>query len=368
MSDLSHLTQQQMANLPLQTPPPGVNSNFDNPETTGPVVVITLSIFLAIALLTVPLRIYCRVSVVKRTGLDDWLALVALVFCCSIYGVTMYLVSLKVIGPHSWNVRLVLFISPKVQGSLLALQLLSCAANFLAKASILLFVRRLFPRTVSPKTSYAIDFGIVANCIAYLVIIPYTSILCIPRVGSNGQSPSICTQKKMIDQSIGSAATNAALDLYVFAVAMPSLWILQMPLKRKLSVVAVLAVGLSACAISLVTLYLRAANNLDDPSRKTVNAVIFSGIEPLLAVTTASLPAMPALWVAVSAKSTVTLRRLVTRITSSTTFGGSRRRTGYELSGLSGENSIASLDTHGMTRTSDLERGEYKTPYSVTES
>jgi len=42
---------------------------------------------------------------------------------------------------------------------------------------------------------------------------------------------------------VACASVNAVLDIYVLLVAIPSLWMLQMPTKRKIGVVLILLTG-----------------------------------------------------------------------------------------------------------------------------
>jgi sorbitol-specific phosphotransferase system component IIC len=114
-------------------------------------------------------------------------------------------------------------------------------ANFFAKASILLFVQRLFPRHVSPKTAFAIWFGIIANIIAYITLTVYLGVVCTPR---NGAFPATCPGPLQNHVGVAASVVNAFLDIYTLGVSVPTLWMLQMPLRRRVSVVGVLSLGL----------------------------------------------------------------------------------------------------------------------------
>jgi hypothetical protein len=126
-------------------------------------------------------------------------------------------------------------------------------ANFFAKASILLFVQRLFPRQVSPKTAYAIWFGIIANALAYIGLTIYLGVVCTPK---NGAFPATCPGPVLNHVGVGGAAVNALLDIYTLGVSVPTLWMLQMPLRRRISVVGVLCLGLVYASYSFVVLIL----------------------------------------------------------------------------------------------------------------
>ena len=58
-------------NFPLQPPPPGQISNFENPESRGPAIVILCSVFIGIMWPIFILRLYSKVWVIRRFGWDD---------------------------------------------------------------------------------------------------------------------------------------------------------------------------------------------------------------------------------------------------------------------------------------------------------
>jgi hypothetical protein len=49
-----------LANIPAMPPPPGVKSNFDHPETDSQIFIIVSSIFTAIPVIAVIMRIFSR--------------------------------------------------------------------------------------------------------------------------------------------------------------------------------------------------------------------------------------------------------------------------------------------------------------------
>jgi hypothetical protein len=118
------------------------------------------------------------------------------------------------------------------------------AASLLVKVSILLFIQRIFPRNVSPKTAYAVWAGLALNIIAYSTLIIYIGVVCGPRPSDGGMLPAACTADARKKQGIASASLNAALDLYVLAIAVPPILALKMARKRKIGIVSVLCIGL----------------------------------------------------------------------------------------------------------------------------
>ena len=49
-----------LANMPAMMPPPGVQSNFDNPHTDGNVLIIVGTIFTVLPFIAVIIRLYVR--------------------------------------------------------------------------------------------------------------------------------------------------------------------------------------------------------------------------------------------------------------------------------------------------------------------
>ena len=107
--------------------------------------------------------------------------------------------------------------------------------NF-AKLALFLLYYRLFAS--HHRTKIAIYLGIVMNCLIYgTFAIPYI-VLCI--AGLNGRWCTRYTAREGYFQG----AFNLASDLYTFALPLPVLSSLQMPLGRKLGVAATFGTGL----------------------------------------------------------------------------------------------------------------------------
>lgn len=58
---LARLTPEQLAALPAGQPLPGVQSNFDHPDSIAPRAIAVISVFLAIMIMVVGLRFYSRI-------------------------------------------------------------------------------------------------------------------------------------------------------------------------------------------------------------------------------------------------------------------------------------------------------------------
>ena len=57
--------------LPALTPPPGVESNFQNPEDKGPTLVIVGGILLALVVISLLNRAYTKLCIIQKVSWDD---------------------------------------------------------------------------------------------------------------------------------------------------------------------------------------------------------------------------------------------------------------------------------------------------------
>ncbi|KAH6657437.1 hypothetical protein BKA67DRAFT_643441 [Truncatella angustata] len=356
-SQLASLTPEQLAAMPAAQPPEGVQSNFDHPDSTAPRAIAVISVFLGIMIMVVALRLYSRIWVVRKTGLDDWAALAGAICTTGLAGTALYQLSQNWFGPHMWDIHLTVFLSPVYNRLIFVLTIMLMPASFFVKVSVLLFIYQIFPRRASPKTAYAVWAGLAMNLVAYSALIIYIGVSCAPRPADNGMLPAQCTAKVRQDQGVVSAVINAAMDLYVLAIAIPAIWTLQMATRRKIGITGVLGVGIIACAFSFVTLYYRVGTDgADDPSRNQTVPLIFTVLEPTFGMITACLPTIPALWVEVSARAGSSIRGLLSRIRtrgstsrldsgnhSSSKYSNSKySKSGYEMHSRSADRSNVS--------------------------
>lgn len=68
---LSDADWSRLDQIPALPPPPGVQSNFDNPETREELARIVVGLTYGLMLVFLALRIYARVSITNSLGVDD---------------------------------------------------------------------------------------------------------------------------------------------------------------------------------------------------------------------------------------------------------------------------------------------------------
>ena len=60
-----------LRDFPAMPPPPGIESNFDNPPSLALHLIVVNAVFVALMAITVGIRLYVRVFITKALGWDD---------------------------------------------------------------------------------------------------------------------------------------------------------------------------------------------------------------------------------------------------------------------------------------------------------
>jgi hypothetical protein len=141
--------------------------NYINPETRGPALIIISSILLAVATVSVSLRVLEKLTVFKSFGIDDILILLALlpsIASLVCVGIVTYQYDYE---RHSWDIPLQNILSGRK--FIFAIQILFTVSTILIKLSILFYIRRLFANS-GASISYVINASI---CISGLMFVAF---------------------------------------------------------------------------------------------------------------------------------------------------------------------------------------------------
>ncbi|KAI9827437.1 MAG: hypothetical protein M1832_004786 [Thelocarpon impressellum] len=211
-------------------PPPGVTPNFVNPVFkyggTTPLCVI----FMILSTIFLAMRLHTKINIVRKFGIEDDQ-------------------QNNGQGRHIWDIPLSVYLIYLKNG--MASIVFYCPATMFAKVAILLFYRRL-----SPKRGFRI---VVDVNLAVVVGFNIALVICLIfgcRPIAKTWDPRI-TDGSCVDQAalfLANCIFNAVSDLAIFVVPIPMLAALNMPLRQKLSVAALFAVGsltVIACIIRL---------------------------------------------------------------------------------------------------------------------
>lgn len=263
--------------------------NYENPEYQGPQLLIVGIILLILSTAVVVLRIWVRLFMKNTAGWDDWLMVLAVAFIiCST--VTANLGTTYGWGHHIWDVKLE-WSKPTLMTSWFN-QLLLVIIMTLVKLSILISYLRFFTQPISRRLTWAMIALIVSWGLAYMIAL---FLACRPLKiywETFQYNPPNC-----IDQNASTfsfSITNLVTDLMVLVLPMRVLWMLQLPIRERLILIALMNIGLLACVASAIRVYYayRTLNITYDFTWEGYEIWLWILVEVNLAVMCASIPTL----------------------------------------------------------------------------
>lgn len=278
----------------------------------------------AVAIVITGLRLYTRRVQHASLGVDDWLivgGLVSLVAMgiCFIYGASTGAMGQPTPAPPPdlTEDEALSYIDPgyevleKIQFPFQIFMMLAYGA---IKMSIVAFYRRLF---VTDKKSVFGVVTMVTQVVLVLWTLAFILLIIFPcgthvwaNWGSSGDQLALCPV--VFTSEYGLTGSDLILDLYIFALPLPSVWKLHMTFQRKLMVSGILLLGAMAVAASIVRLivYVKALallTALADVDEKLVVTLglYWSLLESGLALIAACLPTLSSLFIRTGGVDTV---------------------------------------------------------------
>ncbi|KAI0854722.1 hypothetical protein F4860DRAFT_522522 [Xylaria cubensis] len=238
--------------MPALDPPEGVLSNFQNPPSQQPLLIIASTITLLLTLGGIGARTYTRAAIMRKFDSTDFV----LLLCGTLF---IAFVSVQILagqygqGRHLWDVT-----ARSFSHCLLILNIIEILYGptmFCAKYVVLRQIESVFFNHHRKTFAYtALQVLIWANLLFYGAIFLSFILACIPRAKiSNPVIPGICLDTRA--SIIATSAINVVSDFTILITPLASIWQLQMPIKKKLSVAAVFGVGVLANITSIVRLY-----------------------------------------------------------------------------------------------------------------
>ncbi|KAL8891807.1 MAG: hypothetical protein Q9215_001243 [Flavoplaca cf. flavocitrina] len=297
MADLANLPPgTDLSKIGLQQPPPGVEQNLVNPESTANTAIAVTVLFTVLMFVFVCMRMYTKNFVSRAWGWDDYTCILASVgTLCSwaFMGVVVNgspsTVFMRGYGVHTWNLPL-----SKLTKSLLETLNVSSAfygpTMFFTKLSIFILYYRIF--SPSKTMRYLIYFGIGANFIYYTVYLFIYSFYC-----PNTSKKAITCAHEVKVISVVTSAINVVSDFYILLIPLAAISSLQLPKKRKLGLFAVFFTGFLACLCSIISLHYRVVLvRFNDDVWYVVPVLVVSTVEFNIGIICSCLPTLPALF------------------------------------------------------------------------
>ncbi|KAH8892476.1 hypothetical protein GQ53DRAFT_604126, partial [Thozetella sp. PMI_491] len=237
---------------------------------------------MAVTTLFVGLRVYIRHQITHSLWWDDWTMLIALAFTI-MTGIDMCIMVKFGGGSHIYTLA-----NQTIKDYFLCFYLSIVFYNAglgVIKISLLLQYYRIFSHHMRRITLIAM--GIIGMWCTALVL---TSIFsCTPIEGFwNKDIEARCIPQ--IPQWYINAAGNIATDLFIFALPIPVLWKLKLPLSQRLSLVGVFGIGFFTCTISVIRISFLSLG--DDTTYENVGPAIWSIAELSCGIIGSCLPTL----------------------------------------------------------------------------
>ncbi|KAI0503245.1 hypothetical protein F5B22DRAFT_558869 [Xylaria bambusicola] len=232
---------------PALAPPPGVQSNFDNPPNGNVEAHIGIAICIFIVFVGASLRAYSKIVCMKQVKLEDYVGLVALApYIAFVYGVynLMRTVGIYV---HQWDVR-----ASEIPSALYIVYVntsLFQATMGTIKAAILLEWIQLFvPRGTRTPFWWTCQIVMWVNILYYISIVTASALSCFPHEKIwHPTMPGRCFNTKAL--FVINATLNLVSDIIILILPQRIIWGLKMSTQKKIGVSLVFAVGVIATLV-----------------------------------------------------------------------------------------------------------------------
>ncbi|KAL1893538.1 hypothetical protein Sste5346_006368 [Sporothrix stenoceras] len=263
------------------------NDNIDHSrdgETKVPEIISIVTVCCTLTSTLVILRVITRAWIVRAFGPDDWVLAVAQVLAVAA-AVAIGLEQHFGMGHHVWTIEDLTPYTKSFYSSILVYN----AALVLVKVSIVLMYRRIFVGTWIQRANLASLIFLTAWGIA---LVTSLSMLCLPI--QKLWDPTVeghCID--FVPAFFAPAVINMITDFTIFALPLPAIRQLQLPLRQKIILALILCLGLFTCVISIVRLStLDAAATSADTTWDNTGAALWSYLELTVAIVAACLPTL----------------------------------------------------------------------------
>ncbi|KAF3941829.1 hypothetical protein ABW19_dt0209601 [Dactylella cylindrospora] len=276
-----------------RVPPPEVvaawpKPNYENPANRGHYLIAVEVVLFFLTAVVVLGRIYTRRWLIRSFGWDDWFIIPACIFCLALtistclattagYGIHIYEIPhhLRTVSlEYAW-----------------ANMLLYCICVTLTKVSILCFYFRLVQNGPFRILTWVTLVAVIGLGIAYALMVIF---YCVP-VQAYWNPLAHPDAKCLSDGAalISNAAVNIFLDCWLWIMPVPIVWSVHLPLRQRIGLVAVFALGFFVCLAGAMRMYYVVQTAYSyDPTWDGFSAWIWSAAESDVGIICASLPAL----------------------------------------------------------------------------
>ncbi|KAI9660212.1 MAG: hypothetical protein M1831_003519 [Alyxoria varia] len=166
-------------------------------------------------------------------------------------------------------------------------------ATCLCKCSILVLYMELFP---TQRFRYAV-FATLGLVVAFFIGQILTAVLICRPVALQWDKSIHGQCGSVVGQQIALAVVNMVIDAIIVALPMPVVWHLQMPVKKKIGISSMFALGLIICIMNAARIAIVVLADQEDFTYTLVDVGVFSGLEIWFGVIAACVPTLGPLFV-----------------------------------------------------------------------
>ncbi|KAJ6001482.1 hypothetical protein N7522_006709 [Penicillium canescens] len=256
--------------------------------TQGPVVVGICVAFAVVTFCVLVLRLFARVYVLGRMGLDDYLIIGACLLAWAFIAVTIVAVQ-NGLGTHYVDTDKSKLIDYAFAVWLSSMFYLACLG--FVKTSVLWFYTRLGDRYLT-RLSW-IMMGVIGAQATSFVLVAAFQCQPISKAWASTE-PGTCVDINVF--YLCNAALNILTDVLTYTLPIKVILRLQMPKKQKIVLGIILCLGLFACVSSIIRItYIPAMLTSADFTYAISGAMYWSVIETNIGILAASIPSFKAI-------------------------------------------------------------------------
>ncbi|OTA95586.1 hypothetical protein M434DRAFT_196250 [Hypoxylon sp. CO27-5] len=300
MQDISH--------IPALQPPAGVTPNFEDPFTFYPWILAIGVVTMVLMTLAVSIQIYTKAVIMKSMKHEDYFAIFALIGFLTWDAIFIYVSKLG-LSRNQWDIRAIDV--PYFLYMMNVIEIIYGPSMLAAKYFVLIQLKRIFCPTDLKNSVWWIIHGLIAATVAYYVACFFTFIFqCWPREAiwnTAMEAEAICIDFKAA--TLVSGIINMVLDIGIFLAPLWAIWLLQMPMKRKMGVLSVFGVGFFTCTIAVFGVAFRVPLVTDLNLTMAIAKVgLFTFAEYFGTILVGCMPLFPRFWARLRGKESLQSR------------------------------------------------------------
>ncbi|MCJ1382008.1 hypothetical protein MMC17_005120 [Xylographa soralifera] len=252
---VSSLTPEELnalSHVPALAPPPGIESNFVNPQNQSLSFLLVTSTLFGVMTIFFINRIYTKVLIIRKYTWDDLTIIIAFTSSIAYFVVSIWGVQKGKLGVHEWDINIPDVLSLNLLIPEYLASILTEIALLFTKATFFFMYLSIFGPLQWMRISAWL--GLLVNTGFYLAVLVANMIFSTPRPGQSWQQAAISEQGTLA-LSIPQAVGGLIIDMFILALPIIAVSKLQLPPRRKLGVILIFMSGALAVAASILKIY-----------------------------------------------------------------------------------------------------------------